>query len=169
MFKIRAALAALLSSSWGIYSGYELCENKPLPGREEYLDSEKYQITARDWNAPGNIKGFIRELNRVRHENPALQLYDNVRFHTAPHDDILVWSKCTADFSNRILICMNLNPHSRVDCTVQLDLGALGLDGGAAYKVHDLMHGMNYEWNGGHNYVSLDPKATFAHVFRIEY
>jgi starch synthase (maltosyl-transferring) len=168
MFKIRAALAALLSSSWGIYSGYELCENKPLPGREEYLDSEKYQIAERDWNAPGNIKGFIRELNRVRHENTALQLYDNVRFHSASHGDVIVWSKSTADFSNRVLVCLNLNAHQRAECTVQLDLALLGLNGNSTYKVHDLLHGMQYEWKGVENYVSLDPGATFAHVFRIE-
>src|SRR3954471_22035689 len=111
IFKIRAALAALLCSNWGIYSGYELCENRPLPGREEYLDSEKFQLVNRDWNAPGNIKGFLRELNRARRENPALQLYDNLRIHHADHDGIIVFSKATPDFSSRMLAIINLNPH----------------------------------------------------------
>jgi starch synthase (maltosyl-transferring) len=167
IFKIRAALAALLCSNWGIYSGYELCENRPLPGREEYLDSEKFQLVERDWNAPGNIKGFLRELNRARRENPALQLYENLRFHHADHDGILVFSKATADFSNRILAIININPHGASSSMVHLDLSALGLAQDALYRVEDLLHGATYEWRGAHNYVSLDPRATFMHLFRV--
>ncbi len=81
MFQIRAVLAATLSSVYGIYSGFELCENAALPGREEYLDSEKYQLKERDWDAPGNIKDLITKLNRIRRENRALHFYDNLRFH----------------------------------------------------------------------------------------
>ena len=168
MFKIRAALAALLSSNWGIYSGYELCENKPLPGKEEYLDSEKYQVTARDWNAPGNIKGFIRQLNNMRHENAALQLYDNVRFHGANHGDVIVFSKATADFSNRILVCLNLNPNARAETMIHLDMAALGLNETAHYKVNDLLHGLSFDWKGADNFVSLDPNGAFTHAFCIE-
>lgn len=167
-FKIRAALAATLMPSWGVYSGYEICENAPLPGKEEYLDSEKYQLKARDWNAPRNIKGFIRELNRVRHENPALHLYDNLRFHQADDTQIIAFSKCTPDFSNRILVIINLNPHGAAGSMVHLDTAALGLLGDARYMVRDLLHGNTYEWVGVDNYVSLDPKATFMHLFRIE-
>jgi starch synthase (maltosyl-transferring) len=168
MFKIRAALAATLVPSWGIYSGYELCENAPLPGREEYLDSEKYQLKDRDWNKPGNIKGFIRELNRIRRENPALQLYDNLRFHSADHEGILIYSKCTPDFSNRILVIINLNPHQTLASTVHLDMTALGLGHDARCRVHDLLHDRIYDWQGPHNFVSLDPQAVFMHLFRIE-
>ncbi len=168
MFKIRAALAATLMPSWGIYSGYELCENAPLPGKEEYLDSEKYQLKTRDWNAPHNIKGFIGELNRARHENPSLQLYDNLRFHQADDAQIIAYSKCTPDFGNRILVIINLNPHGMTGSLVHLDTAALGLPGDAHYRVRDLLHGNVYEWTGANNYVSLDPKATFMHLFRIE-
>ena len=94
-FMIRVALAATLSPLYGIYSGYELCENEPLPGREEYLDSEKYQFKERDWNAPGNIKDWIARLNKIRKENRALQLYTNLRFHDADNDAILFYSKMT--------------------------------------------------------------------------
>ena len=167
IFKIRAALAALLCSNWGMYSGYELCENRPLPGREEYLDSEKFQLVQRDWNAPGNIKGFLRELNRARRENPALQLYDNLRFHHADHDGIIVFSKCTPDFRSRMLAIINLNPHGTSTGMVHLDLSALGVAPEALYRVQDVLHGMTYEWRGAHNYVSLDPKATFMHLFKI--
>src|SRR5438034_4402180 len=90
MFMIRSVLAATLSSVYGIYSGFELCENAALPGREEYLDSEKYQFKERDCNAPGNIKGFIARLNTIRHQNRALQFYDNLRFYNAVKGTILI-------------------------------------------------------------------------------
>jgi hypothetical protein len=137
------------------------------PGREEYLDSEKFQLVERDWNAPGNIKGFLRELNRARRENPALQLYENLRFHHADHDGVLVFSKATPDFRNRILVIININPHGAASSMVHLDLGALGLAPDALYRVEDLLHGTTYEWRGAHNYVSLDPRATFMHLFRV--
>jgi starch synthase (maltosyl-transferring) len=168
MFKLRAALAATLMPSWGLYSGYEFCENQPLPGREEYLDSEKYQITVRDWNAPGNIKGFLRELNRVRQENRALQLYDNLRFHTADHGQIMVYSKVTPDFSNRILVIISLDVRENASCMVHLDMAALGLAEDARYRVNDVLHGSSYTWQGAHNFVSLAPGAIFMHLFRIE-
>lgn len=168
MFKIRAALAATLMPCWGIYSGYELVENTPLPGREEYNDSEKYELKTRDWNQPGNIKGFITELNRARNENRALQLYDNLRFHGTDHDKIIAYSKSTPDFNNRILVVINLDAHSSAATMLHLDLAALGLNWDASYRVHDLIHGSSYEWKGPDNFVSLDPKATFMHLFRIE-
>lgn len=168
MFKIRAALAATLSSNWGIYSGYELCENQPLPGREEYLDSEKFEIKGRNWNAPGNIKGFIKVLNEARNANRALQYYDNLHFHRSNHQNILIYSKVTPDFSNRILMIINLSPSETASDMVQLDMAALGMHDNARYHVQDLLHGVRYEWQGASNYVSLDPNATFMHLFRIE-
>src|SRR5205085_94491 len=92
-FIIRSVLAATLSSVYGIYSGFELCENEALPGREEYMDSEKYHWKERDWNAPGNIKDWISRLNAIRKENRALQLYDNLRFYPADNDAILCYGK----------------------------------------------------------------------------
>ena len=112
-FMIRVALAATLSPLYGIYSGYELCENEPLPGREEYLDSEKYQFKERDWNAPGNIKDWIARLNKIRKENRALQFYTNLRFHDADNDAILFYSKMTAARDNIILVVVNLDPHRK--------------------------------------------------------
>ena len=96
MFRIRAVLAATLSSVYGIYSGFELCENAALPGREEYLDSEKYQLKERDWDAPGNIKALITQLNRIRRENRALHFYDNLRFHPVDNEALLFYSKTDA-------------------------------------------------------------------------
>jgi len=166
-FRIRAALAATMSSTWGLYTGYELCENDPYPGKEEYNHSEKYQLVQRDYNQPGNIGGFIRKLNLIRRENPALHLYDNLRFHSADHGEIITYSKTTPDFSNRILCVINLNPHQSAASLVHLDLGALGLDASRSYKVIDLLHGGAYDWNGADNYVELKPDGVSMHLFRV--
>src|SRR6476659_4454101 len=109
-FSIRVLLAATLSPLYGIYSGYELCENEALPGREEYLDSEKYQFKERDWNAQGNIKDWITRLNRIRKQNRALQFYTNLRFYHAENDAILFYGKMTAARDNIILVVVNLDP-----------------------------------------------------------
>ena len=167
-FRLRAALAATLSSTWGMYSGYELCEGKPLPGREEYLDSEKFQLFTRDWNAPGNIKAFIRELNRIRQNHPAMHLYDNLRFHRADHDQILCYSKATPDFHDRVLCVVSLDAANEASCLVHLDLAALGLDGNRPYQVTDLLHGHTYQWNGTSNYVALNPNRVSMHVFEVK-
>lgn len=168
MFRLRAALAATLSSTWGMYAGYELCENEPLPGKEEYLDSEKFELKNRDYNAPGNIKGFIARLNHIRRDNAALQLYDNLVFHSADHEQIIAYSKATPDRQNRILTIISLNGHAPVASMVHLNLDALGIDASRPYRVHDLMHGHSYEWTGADNYVSLNPDGTSLHVFKVE-
>lgn len=168
VFRLRAALAATLMPSWGMYSGYEQCENQPLPGREEYLDSEKFQLRDRDPNAPGNIKGFIARLNHIRRDNPAMHLYDNLVFHPTTHEQLLCYSKVTPDHRNRILCVISLNGFSNVAGTVKLDLGALGLDASRPCRVHDLMHGHTYEWRGSENYVELNPAGTSLHVFKVE-
>ncbi len=168
MFRIRAALAATLSSCWGMYSGYEHCENDPYPGKEEYNHSEKYEIKQRDWDGPGNIKAFIRELNRIRNEQPAMQLYDNLTFHAADHQKVMCYSRSTEGFTNRMLCVVNLDPKDTVSCNVHLDLGALGIDPGRPFKVHDLLHGAVYEWHGATNFVSLNPNGVSMHLFRAE-
>ena len=167
-FKIRAALAATLSSSWGMYSGYELCENKPLPGREEYLDSEKYQLKTRDWDAPGNIKEFISRLNRVRNENPALQSYANIEFVPADHSEMLAYYKWSDDRSNLILVVVNLNPHQRIESNIHLPLEALGIFGNQEFTVTDLIYEESYAWRESTNFVALDPRTKPVHVFLVE-
>jgi starch synthase (maltosyl-transferring) len=102
-FKMRAALAATLSPLWGIYSGFELCESEPVPGTEEYLDSEKYQIRVRDWDRPGHIKDFVARLNRIRRENPALQTIRNVRFYQADSEHVLFYGRMTETRDNVVL------------------------------------------------------------------
>jgi starch synthase (maltosyl-transferring) len=166
-FMIRVALAATLSPLYGIYSGYELCENEPLPGREEYLDSEKYQFKERDWNAPGNIKDWITRLNKIRKENRALQFYTNLRFHDADNDAILFYSKMTAARDNIILVVVNLDPHRKQNSFVYVPIESFGQMESDVYQVEDLLSGATYTWRGRRNYVELDPDIQPAHVFLV--
>jgi starch synthase (maltosyl-transferring) len=166
-FMIRVLLAATLSTLYGIYSGYELCENEPLPGREEYLDSEKYQFKERDWNAPGNIKDWIARLNKIRKENRALQFYDNLRFYPAENDAILFYGKMTAARDNIILVVVNLDPHRKQHSYVDVPVDQFGQMESDAYEVHDLLNDARYIWRGRRNYVELDPQIQPGHIFRV--
>lgn len=167
-FKIRAALAATLSSSWGMYSGYELCESAPLPGREEYLDSEKYQIKTRDWNRPGNIKEFIGRLNRARKENEALQTYANIEFVAVDNDWIISYYKWSEDRQNIVLVVVNLDPHDRQESNIHLPLYELGVPENDPFEVHDLIYEESYTWRESTNFVSLDPRTKPVHVFLVK-
>ena len=166
-FMVRAVLAATLSSVYGIYSGFELCENTPVPGREEYLDSEKYQFKGRDWNAEGNIKDYITRINRIRRENRALQEYANLRFYHAENPNILFFGKMTASRDNIILVAVNLDPFHRHSSFVHVPLHEFGWMENETYQVHDLLTDERYIWNGSKNYVELDPHHTPAHIFRV--
>jgi starch synthase (maltosyl-transferring) len=166
-FMIRVALAATLSSLYGIYSGYELCESEALPGREEYLDSEKYQFKERDWNAPGNIKDWITRLNQIRKENRALQFYDDLRFYHADNDAILFYGKMTPARDNIILVVVNLDPHQKQHSYVDVPIDQFGPMEGDVYQVHDLLSDARYTWRGRRNYVELDPEIQPAHIFRV--
>jgi len=166
-FMIRVLMAATLSPLYGIYSGYELCENKPLPGREEYLDSEKYQFKERDWNAPGNIKHWITRINKIRRENRALQMYTNLRFHRADNDAILCYGKMTPARDNIILVVVNLDPFRKQNSFVHVPIEEFGQMESNEYQVHDLLSDARYIWRGGQNYVELDPEIQPAHVFLV--
>jgi starch synthase (maltosyl-transferring) len=167
-FKMRLVLAATLSPSYGIYSGYELCENQAVaPGSEEYLNSEKYQIRWRDWNQPGNIKEFVARVNRIRRDNPALHQFTNLRFLPADNDQILFYSKATADGSNILLVAVNLDPFHPQECTVTVAPQAAGVSAGQRYRVTDLLTNASYEWSE-RNYVRLDPALEPAHILRVE-
>jgi starch synthase (maltosyl-transferring) len=166
-FMIRVTLAATFSTLYGIYSGYELCENEALPGREEYLDSEKYQFKERDWNAPGNIKEWITRLNQIRKENRALHFYDNLRFYGADNDAILFYGKMTPARDNIILVVVNLDPHRKQHSYVDVPIDQFGSMEGEVYQVHDLLSDARYLWRGRRNYVELDPEIQPAHIFRV--
>jgi starch synthase (maltosyl-transferring) len=166
-FKMRAVLAATLSSLYGIYSGFELCENAAIPGREEYLDSEKYQFKERDWDAPGNIKDFLSRLNKIRRENRALQLYQNLRFYHAGNDAILFYGKMTPARDNIILVVVNLDPFRRQHSFIDVPLDQFGEMQADTYEVDDLLNDERYVWHGRQNYIELDPLAKPAHIFRV--
>ena len=166
-FMIRVLMAATLSPLYGIYSGYELCESKALPGREEYLDSEKYQFKERDWNAPGNIKHWITRINKIRRENRALQMYTNLRFYRADNDAILCYGKMTPARDNIILVVVNLDPFRKQNSFVHVPIEEFGQMESNEYQVHDLLSDARYIWRGGQNYVELDPEIQPAHVFLV--
>jgi starch synthase (maltosyl-transferring) len=165
-FRIRLILAATLSPVYGIYSGYELCEHVAVkPGSEEYLDSEKYEIRVRDWNAPGNIKQDVSKLNRIRSENAALHELSNLEMVHSDYDGIFAYRKYAP--GNELLVIVNLDPHQAHETMVEVPIAAMGIDAGEAYEVNDLLTGARYTWRGARNYVKLDPNERVAHLFRV--
>ena len=171
-FKIRAVLAAMLSPSWGIYSGYELCEGTPVrPGSEEYLDSEKYQYRPRDWElaqqGPTGIAPYIARLNAIRKAHPALHWLRNLRFHHVDQPELICFSKRDAQEEDTVLVIVNLDPHQPREATIWLDLPALGLESNADFVVTDELSGQSFRW-GRANYVRLDPGYEPAHIFQVK-
>jgi len=169
-FMARLVLAATLTASYGIYGPpYEVCENRPRqPGSEEYLDSEKYQI--RNWEAEDHnerISEFIALVNRVRRENPALQSDWHLLFCDCDNPQLLCYSKRTEDFSNVVLVVVNLDPHHPQSGWIDVAPKELGLESDDPYQVHDLVSGARYLFHGPRNFVSLDPARVPAHVFLV--
>ena len=142
-------------------------KRRRCPGREEYLDSEKYQWKERDWDAPGNIKDWITRLNRIRQENRALHLYDNLRFYRADNDNILFYGKMTPAKDNIILVVVNLDAHRTHNSYIHVPLEDFGAMEARPYQVHDLLTDARYIWHGSRNYVELDPLTQPAHIFRV--
>ncbi|MDQ1704453.1 MAG: hypothetical protein QOF18_819 [Frankiaceae bacterium] len=168
-FKIRAVLAAMLSPSWGVYSGYELYEHVAVrPGSEEYLDSEKYALRPRDWAAAAaegrSLAPFLTRLNEIRRAHPALHQLRNLRWHWPDNQQLLAFSKRSGD--DCVLVVVNLDPHGQNEAVLHVDLGALGLEPDETFEVHDELSGATWTW-GEHNYVRLDPFDEPAHVFVV--
>ncbi len=166
-FLIRAALAATLSGLWGVYNGFELCEGTPLPGREEYADSEKYQLRAWDWQRPGNIVAEIARLNEIRRRNPALHSHLGISFYNAFNDNILYYGKATANRDNTILVAINLDPHHAHEADFEVPLWEWGLSDSASLIVEDLMHGGQFAWHGKMQHLRLDPAALPFAIWRV--
>jgi starch synthase (maltosyl-transferring) len=167
-FQSRVVLAATLSPTYGIYSGYELGESAAIEGREEYLDSEKYEVRTRDWSAPGHIKDFITSVNQARRDNPALRQFANLRFLDNDNDQLIAYVKQTSDGANSVIVVVNLDPYTAHWGWVQVPPDAVGVAAGETYGVHDFLTGERYTW-GDRNYVLLDPAAGRpAHIFRVE-
>jgi starch synthase (maltosyl-transferring) len=165
-FKLRLVLAATLSSLYGMYSGYELCENEPFaPGSEEYLYSEKYEPKVRKWNTPGNLVGFITRVNRARREHRALQLYRNLRFYPADDPQIIWYGKMTPARDDVVFVAVSLDPFATHATMVDVPIQELGIAPDQPYRMHELLSDATYEWRGSRGYVELDPQRDPAQIF----
>jgi starch synthase (maltosyl-transferring) len=168
-FELRAVLAATLAPTWGVYSGYELCENTPLrPGSEEYLDSEKYQLRPRDWVSAEregrSIAPLLGKLNDIRRRSPALRQLRDLHFHDVDQEAVIAYSKRSG--SNTVLVVANLDPHHTQEATVSLDMPQLGLEWHESVPVRDELTGETYHW-GRANYVRLEPGNRPAHILTV--
>ena len=168
-FISRFVLAATLGASYGIYGpAYELQDNTPLaPGKEEYYESEKYEIKTWDIERPDSLRPLIARVNAIRRENAALQSHANLRFHQTDNDQIIAYSKATDDGLSQILVVVNLDPNYKQSGFIDLPLSELGLDPHQPYQAHDLLTDARYLWHGGRNYVELDPHTLPAHIFAL--
>lgn len=165
--QIRFVLASTLSSVYGIYNGFELCEATPIPGKEEYLNSEKYDYKVWDWDRPGNIKDFITRINLIRRENPALHELDNLRFYPADDDNILFYGKMTPDRSNMVFFAVNLDPFDVHEAELSFPVGEMGLGEGDTYQVVEMLTGARHLWRGSKRVVRLDPRVNPCEIYRI--
>jgi starch synthase (maltosyl-transferring) len=175
-FRLRAALAATMVPTYGIYSGYELVENVARPGVEEQIDNEKYEFKPRDWAGAladgSSLAPWLTRLNEIRRNHPALQRLRNITFHPTDDDAILCFSKrLTAAQSptgreDTIVVIANLDPHGVRETTAHLDMPALGLDWTDGFVAHDLVTGQTWHW-GEHVYVRLDPHTEPVHIVHV--
>lgn len=165
-FLIRAALAATLSGLWGMFSGFELCEAAPLPGREEYLDSDKYAIRTRDWDAPGNIAAEITQLNRLRRAEPALQSHLGLTFYNALNDNVIYYGKHPLGYSHRVLVMVSLDPHHDQAADFEMPLWEWGLPDDGVVEVEDLVAGGRYLWHGKMHRIVITPDKPYR-IWRV--
>ena len=173
-FALRATLAATMSPLWGVYSGYELYEDRPVAeGSEEYHDSEKYQLRHRDFAAAlqngTSLEPYLTLLNTIRRDNPALQQLRQIRFHEIANDQIIAYSKVDAETGNAVLVVVNLDPFSTQEGMLRIDASAVGLNDGDTFKVADQITGETYTWAATEtgNFVRLAPEKNVAHIFRL--
>lgn len=164
-FITRLVLAATLSASYGIYGpAFELCVNEAVEGKEEYLDSEKYEIKQWDWDQQGNIRPVVERVNQIRRDNSALHSIRNIRLYPVDNENMLCYGKATEDQSNVIVTVVNLDPHHRQSGWIQLPLDALEVDSQQSYLMDDLLSGDKFIWQGRANYIELDPRVMPAHI-----
>jgi starch synthase (maltosyl-transferring) len=167
-FMIRLVLAATLASNYGIYGpAFELCVDEAIAGKEEYLNSEKYEIKNWDRDKAGNLRDFITRVNQIRKENPALHSTWNLTFYRVDNDSLLFYGKATADLSNLILTVVNLDPFHAQSGWVRVPVDRLGIDSTQPYLVHDLLSEEKYIWQGEKNFVEVNPQVLPAKIFRV--
>jgi starch synthase (maltosyl-transferring) len=168
-FHLRYVLAATLTPSYGLYSGYELYENQPMSdANEEYFHSEKYELRRRDWNRPDSMAPFITQVNDIRRRHPAFRSLRNVRFHHSANERFLAFTKGHVDDGDLVLVVVNTDPHEAQETTLWVDLEAVGLPWLGAYQATDELTGATYTWEGPEPYVRLDPAHNqVAHIFAL--
>jgi starch synthase (maltosyl-transferring) len=165
-FMIRAALAATLGATYGIYGpSFELCVTDAMPGSEEYKDSEKYEIRTWTLDDPHSIKDFIGRLNKIRRSNIALHGNRNLKFLNIDNREMIAYTKATADGANTMLVIVNLDPHHVQSGYLRLPFAEIGAD--QTFQVHDLITGVRFFWTGDTNFVQLDPHVSPAYVFKV--
>jgi starch synthase (maltosyl-transferring) len=176
-YKIRAAIAATSSPTWGVYSGYELYEDVARPGSEENIDNEKYEYRPRDWTKAAmlgrTLAPYLTRLNAIRRGHPALGQLRNIRFHRSDDDAVLVFSKhldgafTASGRSDTILVVANLDPHGSRETVVHVDPALFGRTPGETFPVHDLITDSMWQW-GTDDYVRLDPFTEPVHILHVE-
>ncbi|SIT86674.1 alpha-1,4-glucan:maltose-1-phosphate maltosyltransferase [Pontibaca methylaminivorans] len=166
-FRTRLVLAATLAGNYGIYNGFEICESAPLPGREEYLDSEKYQLRQWDFDRPGHIRDDIRLINRIRRDHPAMHDSGNLRFLPAHHDQVLCYRRFDFEAGSFLLFHVNLDPRTAHDFMFELPLSEFGLPDDGSIEVEDLLHGNRFTWHGRHHWLTLDPETRPYAIWRL--
>lgn len=166
-FEIRLVLGATLGASYGMYSGFELCENEATPGREEYEHSEKFEYRVRDWNQPGHIKPLVTALNRIRRAHPALQTDASLRFHETDDDAVICYSKVSADRRDIVCAAVVLDPRRACTVTIEVPRKAWGIAADRALIADDLLDHTSAVWPGTHLTVTIDPAVRPAVLWRI--
>jgi starch synthase (maltosyl-transferring) len=169
IFISRVALAATLSSNFGMYGPpYEFCENVPVEGKEEYFNSEKYEIKSYEWRKTNRMTDIVTLLNKARRENAALQATWNLQFCAIENPNLIAYVKTTDDLSNIILVVVNLDSHSKQQGYVQVPQSLLRIGAKINLKLEDLITGEHYTWTQEWNYVELEPGKMPFHLFKID-
>ncbi len=166
-FRTRLVLAATLAGNYGIYNGFEICEGRPVPGKEEYLDSEKYQLRQWDFDQPGHIKDDIRLINRIRAEHPAMRDFTNLQFYPADDDAVLYYGRMDHEQDSFLLFHVNLDPQAPHEFAFEVPLWEFGLPEDASIEVEDLLHGNRFTWHGIRHRLALDPESRPYAVWRL--
>ena len=166
-FRTRVVLAGTLSGNWGLYSGFELCEAAPVPGKEEYLDSEKYELRQRDFDADGHIKDDVRRVNAVRRAHPAMRDFRNLRFFQAYDERVLYYGRFDERSQSYVLFHVLLDPHAGATFGFEVPLWEFGLPDEASIEVEDLVQGNRFTWHGKAHQLTLDPMSRPYAIWRL--
>lgn len=166
-FQTRLILGATLAGSYGVYNGFEICESEPVPGKEEYLNSEKYEIRTWSFDKPDNIIWDIQFINRLRREHLALQDFTNLSFYNAWNENIIYYGKRTADLSDFLLFHVCLDPHNQQGADFEVPLWEFDLPDDASIEVEDMVTGQHFTWHGKYQHIHLDPFYKPYAIFRL--